>query len=316
MSEATVVGIDVAKAHLDVAVHPSGDSWRCGSDPAALAELAAQLRAETPARIVLEASGGWEIPVAGVLGGAGLPVVIVNPRQVRDFARARGILAKTDRLDAAVLAAFAAAVRPELRGLKDELTRELEALSARRQQLVQMLGAEKNRLRGAPKAVRAELKDHIRDLERRLRDVDHQLAERIKSSELWRAREDLLTGVPGVGRVTVAVLLGSLPELGQLNRREVAALVGVAPFARDSGTLRGRRAIWGGRAHIRRVLYMATVSAIRCNPVIQPFYRRLRAAGKPPKVAITACMRKLLVILNAMIRHQTPWQPALATASG
>ena len=238
-------------------------------------------------------------------------MAVVNPRQVRAFARATGRLAKTDRIDAGVLAQFAQAIRPALRPLKDEATQELEALVTRRRQLVAMLSTEKNRLHGVSKALRRDLKAHIQWLERRIRDTDNRLKLRVKDSEVWRVNDDLLRSVPGVGPVSAFTLMASLPELGSLSRRQIAALVGVAPFNRDSGTLRGTRTVWGGRAQVRAVLYMAAVSAMRCNPVIRAFYRRLTNAGKPNKVALTACMRKLLIILNAIVRTQTPWQPDL-----
>jgi transposase len=243
---------------------------------------------------------------------AGLPVVLANPRQVRDFARATGQLAKTDAIDAQVLALFAERVRPEPRPLPDEAAQALDALLTRRRQLLDMLVAEKNRLGFARPVVRRGITQHIRWLEGRLGDVDHELGQMIEHSPVWRATDDLLRSVPGVGPVLSRTLLGKLPELGQLTRTQIAALVGVAPLARDSGTLRGKRMVWGGRAPIRTVLYMSALAAVRCTPVIRVFYRRLRAAGKPAKVALTACMRKLLVILNAMVRSNTPWQPAAA----
>jgi transposase len=259
---------------------------------------------------VLEATGGFEHAVVAALAAAGLPVVVANPRQVRDFARATGQLAKTDAIDAQVLALFAERVRPEPRRLPDEAAQALDALLTRRRQLLDMLVAEKNRLGFARPVVRRGITQHIRWLERRLGDVDHELGQMIEHSPVWRATDDLLRSVPGVGPVLSRTLLGELPELGQLNRKQIAALVGVAPLARDSGTLRGKRVVWGGRAPIRTVLYMSTLAAARCNPVIRAFYLHLRAAGKPAKVALTACMRKLLVILNAMVRANTHWQQA------
>lgn len=309
---ARYVGIDISKAHLDLAVVPGEEpARRWPHDAAGMAGLVEQMQALSPALIVLEATGGLEVTVTGELARAGLPVVVVNPRQVREFARASGVLAKTDRIDAQVLARFGEAVRPQVRELKDEQTQELEALVTRRRQLVEMLAMEKNRRRGARKRVRRDIDAHIRFLERRLSDTDTELRGLIADSPLWREHEDLLRSVPGVGRVMSLTLLASLPELGRLNRRQIAALVGVAPFNRDSGQWRGHRTVWGGRAQVRAVLYMATVSAVRCNPVIAPFYQRLRAAGKPPKVALTACMRKLLTILNAMVRSRTAWQEDL-----
>ena len=305
------VGIDVAKAWLDVAVYPGGAAWRVRQEAEALAGLAAQLVALGPACVVLEATGGLELPVAGALGAAGLPVAVVNPRQVRDFARATGRLAKTDALDAGVLARFAAVVRPAARPLPDAAAQELGALVARRRQLSEMLQAERHRQAQAalPAAVRAELREHVAWLTGRLAQLDRDLAELVQRSPLWRARDDLLRGVPGVGPVLATTLLAELPELGALSRRQVAALAGVAPLNRDSGTLRGRRVTWGGRGPLRRVLYMATVAAVRCNPALRPAYQRLVAAGKPKKVALVACMRKLLTILNAMLKHATAWAP-------
>ena len=308
MSESTFVGIDIAKAQLDVAVRPSGEVFTIFNDEESLKKLAERLCKLPVERVVLEASGGWEVAVVAVLAAGGLPVVVVNPRQVRDFARATGTLAKSDPIDARVLAWFGEALRPEVRALKDEETQALEALLKRRRQLVGMVSAEKNRLGTAAKAIRRDIKTHIRWLERRLKDIDHDLNGAVKSSPMWRVRDDLLQSAPGVGPTLSLSLMASLPELGQLSGRKVAALVGVAPFNRDSGTLRGRRCVWGGRGELRAVLYMATLAATRCNPVIRTFYQRLTAEGKPHKVAMTACMRKLLVILNAMVRDQTPWQ--------
>lgn len=310
MSPAEVfIGIDVAKQHLDVAVRPSGASWRVEYTDAGLSRLVEQLRPVAPTLIVLEATGGLEVLVVGVLAEAGLPVVAVNPRQARDFAKATGRLAKTDRLDAQALARFAEAVRPEQRPRPDPATQELGALLTRRRQLVTMLTAEKNRRHTAHGAVLADIEAHIRWLEQRLERSNDDLAKRIKASPAWRAQSQLLRSVPGVGVVLATTLLAELPELGTLDRKAIAALVGVAPLNRDSGTRRGQRAIWGGRASVRAVLYVATLVATRCNPVIRPFYERLLAAGKPKKVARTACMRKLLTILNTLVRTQTPWEP-------
>jgi len=247
--------------------------------------------------------------VVAALAAAGLPVVVANPRQVRDFGRACGQLAKTDRIDAALLALFAERVRPELRPLPDAAAQALEALLTRRRQLLEMLTAERNRLGFARGPIRRDIARHIRWLEKRVTDVDRELGAAIEASPIWRATEDLLRTVPGIGPVVSRTLLGELPELGQLNRKQIAALVGVAPHARDSGTLRGKRMVWGGRAPVRAVLYMGALVAARFNPVIRAFYQRLRAAGKPAKVALTACMRKLLIILNAMVRTGTPWSP-------
>ena len=250
--------------------------------------------------------------MVAALATAGLPVVVANPRQVRDFAKATGRLAKTDAIDAQILALFAERVRPELRALPDEAVEVLDALLTRRRQLVEMLVAERNRLLVARPTVRHDLQQHIRFLERRLREADDDLHTAVKASPVWRVRDDLLQSVPGVGRVASLTLVAELPELGRLSRKAIAALVGVAPLARDSGTLRGKRLVYGGRAPVRAVLYMAALVAARRNPVIRAFYQRLRTAGKPAKVALTACMRKLLVILNAIARSGTPWQPAPA----
>ncbi len=263
-------------------------------------------------QIVLEATGGWEVALAGALATAGLPVAVVNPRQVRDFARSTGTLAKTDRLDAQLLAQFADAVRPEPRPLPDAQAQELTALLQRRRQLVEMLTAEKNRLTFAARRIRPQLQAHIEWLHKQLAQFDDDLRQLVRASPLWREKDDLLRSAPGVGPVLSTTLLAALPELGRLTRQQIAALVGVAPLNRDSGTLRGRRTVWGGRAHVRAVLYMSTLVATRHNPVVAAFYRRLRAAGKAPKLALTACMRKLLTILNAMLKHHTRWAPALA----
>lgn len=305
------VGIDVAKAHLEVAVHPEGTAWRSSTAGVGLAETVERLRALGPALVVLEASGGVEVPVVGALAAAGLPVAVVNPRQVRDFAKATGRLAKTDRLDAGVLARFGAAVRPAVRPLPDAQVQALGALVTRRRQVVEMLVAERHRRRSAPPPVRRRIERHLGVLEEELAELDRDLQDALRASPLWREQEDLLRGVPGVGPTTACTLLAELPELGQLGRRQVAALVGVAPLNRDSGTRRGQRAVWGGRASVRTALYLATLVATRHNPVIRATYQRLRAAGKPKKVALVACMRKLLVILNAMLKHRTPWNPRL-----
>jgi transposase len=308
------VGIDVAKAELVVAVRPTGEQWTTPNQPAAWPALVARLQALGPQAIVCEASGGYEVPLAGALGAAGLPLVVVNPRQVRDFAKATGRLAKTDRLDAALLAHFADAVRPAVRPLPDAATQLLAALVARRRQLVEMLTAEENRRALLPAALRAEVQDHIADLRRRVAQLDQDLDQHLRASPLWRAQEDLLRSVPGIGPVTARTLLASLPELGTLNRRAIAALVGVAPLARDSGTLHGRRSCWGGRAPVRTALYMATLTGVRFNPVLAAFYGHLVRQNKCKKVALVACMRKLLTILNAMVRTQTPWTPRAAMA--
>jgi len=308
------VGIDVAKAALDVCIGSDGRAFSLVNDEVGIRELLSQLTSAD--FVILEATGGLEVPVASGLAAAGIAVAIVNPRQVRDFARATGRLAKTDRLDAQILARFGETVRPAPRPLATEQAQSLEALVTRRRQLVEMLTAEKNRRSMAPKVLYRSIDEHIRWLEKRLSGLDEELGSMIRDTPLWRERDELLRSVPGVGTVLSRTLLAHLPEMGELNRKQIAALAGLAPFNRDSGSLRGSRCIWGGRAEVRRVLYMATVAAIRSNPAIRTFYLRLRANGKHAKPALTACMRKLIVILNAMIRGQTHWQtPALATST-
>ncbi|WP_455379026.1 IS110 family RNA-guided transposase [Petrachloros mirabilis] len=299
------VGIDVSKAQWDVAVRPDG-RFTYTNNAQGLAQLLEKVRAVTPTLIVLEATGGMELPLTSALVLAGLPVVVVNPRQVRDFAKATGQLAKTG---AQVLARFAEAIRPQPRPLPDEQTHALAALVTRRQQLLEMLTAEKNRLTGARASVRKNLRAHIAWLERALRQADTDLADAIRQSPVWREKDELLRSVLGIGPVLTTTLLAYLPELGTLTHKQIAALVGVAPLNRDSGTLRGRRTVWGGRAHVRTTLYMAAIVAAPFNPVIRAFYQHLRTAGKAKKVALVACMRKLLTIVNAMLKHQTPWNP-------
>lgn len=306
------VGIDVSKAQLDIAVRPTDERWSVPHDDAGLDTLVARLQPLKPTIIVVEATGGWEGRVAGALAGAGLAVAVINPRQARAFARATGQLAKTDRLDAQVLARFAEAVRPAPRPLPDAAAQELTTLLTRRRQLVDMLTAEKNRLGHAPGPVRAQIRTHITWLERQITARDTDIRTLIRRSPVWRERDDLLQSAPGVGPVFSTTLVAELPELGTLSRQQIAALVGVAPLNHDSGTLRGTRTCWGGRASVRTVLYMATLVATRCNPVIRACYTRLRAAGKAKKVALVACMRKLLTILNAMLKHRRPWCPVHA----
>lgn len=305
---AVFVGIDVAKAHLDVAIRPGGTHRRVPNTDTGITQLQETLAAAQPDLVVLEATGGHETVVATTLASAGLPVAVVNPRQVRQFARAVGQLAKTDVLDAHLLARFAEVVRPEPRPLRDAAAQTLAALVARRRPVVEMLVAEQQRLPTMPAAVRERVQGHIDWLQEEREQLDQELQAQLRASPVWRATEAVLRSVPGVGPVVVATLVAELPELGQLNRKQIAALVGVAPLACDSGTLRGRRIVWGGRAQVRAVLYMSTVAALRWNPVIRAFYDRLRGAGKPAKVALTACMRKLLTILNAMVRSQTQWR--------
>jgi len=302
------VGIDVSKARLDVAESGGEAGWSVPNDPSGINTLVQRLRTLAPTLVVLEASGGFQMPAVAALELAGLPVAVINPRQARDFAKATGRLAKTDRIDAALLARFGQALRPEPRPLKPAQAQALEARVNRRHQLLEMLTAERNRLERAPACIHKDLNAHIRWLEKRLKDVDTELGKAVKATPAWRERDELWRSAPGVGPVLSASLLAQLPELGTLNRRQIAALVGVAPFNCDSGTYRGARHIWGGRASLRAVLYMGTLAAIRCNPTIRAFYERLRGAGKAFKVAMTACMRKLLTILNAMVRTGTPWQ--------
>lgn len=307
------IGIDVAKRQLDVAERPSDARWEATNDGAGIAGLVERLRASgSPALIVVEATGGYEIPLVAALSTAGLPVVVVNPRQVRDFARALGKLAKTDLIDAGVLAQFGEAVRPEPRAVPDELTQELHGWLARRRQLLEMVLAEEQRLAVAARGIRPQIQQHIEWLRSQLHDVDGALQRAIRQSPVWRENENLLRTTPGVGPVLATTLLADLPELGRLNRRQIAALVGVAPLNWDSGQQRGTRHIWGGRAPVRTALYMATLAAVRCNPTIRAFFERLAAAGKPRKVALVACMRKLLTILNAMMRRRAAWEPALS----
>jgi transposase len=306
------VGIDISKGQLDVAERPSGERAVIPHTEAGIATLVAQLRTRRPACVVLEATGGLQGPLVSALAVGGIPVAVVNPRQVRDFAKATGQLAKTDALDAQELARFAEVIRPTLRVLPDPQTQELAALLARRRQVLAMQGAEQSRLDRAPARVRKRIEVHLRWLRAELAQLDEDLDDLIQQSPVWREREDLLQSVPGIGPMMRRTVLAELPELGLLNRKPIAALVGVAPFNRDSGQLRGHRTIWGGRAPVRRVLYMAALVATRWNPVIRPFYQRLRAAGKAPKVALVAAMRKLLTILNAMVHHGTPWRPVVA----
>ena len=305
------IGIDVSKATLDIASLPDGESWTVTNDDQGLAELTPRLVARAPALVVLEATGGFEMLAAITLAKVGLPVAVVNPRQVRDFAKAMGRLAKTDALDAGMLADFARRVRPEPRPLPDEAAQLLESLLTRRRQIVEMLTAEKNRLGFARGPVKRDISQHIRWLEKRLADVDGDLQDAVAASPLYHAKAELSRSVPGVGQVTTLTLLATLPELGQLSRHQIAALVGVAPLNRDSGTRRGKRMVWGGRAPVRAVLYMATLVGLKHNPVLRGFYDRLRAAGKPFKVAATACMRKLLTILNAMLHQNRRWEPQI-----
>jgi transposase len=307
------VGIDVSKALLDCHCLPEETTHQDPNDEAGIVAVVARLKAMQPALIVLEATGGLEMPLAAALAAAALPVAVVNPRQVRDFAKAMGKLAKTDAIDAAVLARFAQAIRPQVRPLPDEKARQFDAILTRRRQLVEMRVAEKNRLATVlPKAVRKDLEAHVKYLSGRLVEMDEEMDRMIQESEVWKAKDDLLRSVPGIGKVVSRTLLAALPELGTLTNKKIAALVGLAPIARDSGTQRGRRRIGGGRGPVRSVLYMAAVTAIKHNPILEAFYQRLLAAGKATKVALTAVMRKLLTIVNSMVRESKPWDPTMA----
>lgn len=304
------VGIDVAKNTLDLRLEPAGESLHVAYDDVGLAEIRQRLLALSPTLIVMEATGGLETRLACDLAACGLPVAVINPRQARDFAKASGQLAKTDQVDAAVLAHFARAIRPAVRVIKDADTRDLNDLVTRRRQLIAMRVQETLRLGSAGSgALKKNLTKHIVWLDKQITALDGDLTKRLRTSDVWRAKDDLLQDIPGVGAVTSSTMLAKCPELGALNRREIAKLTGVAPLSNDSGKHRGKRFVWGGRADVRAVLYMATISAIRCNPVIKAFADRLKQAGKPAKVVIVACMRKLLTIMNAMLKNNAPWSP-------
>jgi transposase len=310
-SRTVFAGVDVSKADLDLALTGSDEISRFPNSEKGIAELVEALETPRPALVVLEATGGFETGTALALAAREIPVVVVNPRQVRDFAKSTGQLAKTDQIDARVLALFAERVRPQVRPLPDEATRTLDALVGRRRQIIGMITQEKNRLGFALPALHKGIQKHIRWLERQLADVDRDLDELIRTSPIWQAKSDLLREVPGVGPNLARTLLAELPELGTLSNKEIAALAGVAPFPRDSGLMRGKRRVWGGRAPVRSALYLSIWSASKWNPVIRVFYQRLRARGKPPKVAQVACMRKLLTILNAMLRDGRRWDPQI-----
>jgi transposase len=312
--EPVYVGMDVSKATIDVCVS-DGDTWQVANDDRSMDELRARIGSLRPALVVLEATGGYELRAAGALAAGQVPVAVVNPRQVRNYARSVGQLAKTDRIDARILARFAAAVRPEPRPLPDAEAREIEALITRRRQLVGMITAEENRLTAGAAITRKEIKTHIAWLRRQLAKTNATIDDSVRRSPIWRAKDDLLQSVPGIGDVTSHTLLALLPELGTLNKKQIAALVGVAPFNRDSGTLRGRRTVWGGRARVRSALYMAALVGTQRNPTLKAFYTRLRDAGKPAKVALVACMHKLLIIVNAMMRDGRAWDPAYLVAA-
>jgi transposase len=307
-SDLVFVGIDISKATLDVDSYPANEPRRFLNEDASREKLCEWLKTRNPTLIVMEATGGLEMPVAALLAAAGLPVAVVNPRQARDFARAIGVLAKTDAVDAAVLARFAQAVRPAIRELKSDEAQELEAVLTRRRQIVEMITAERNRQLKAQARIAKQIKAHIAWLEKRLDDANGDLERLIKNSPIWLHKSQLLTSVPGVGRVVATTLLAELPELGTLNRRQIGALVGVCPFNRDSGARRGKRLISGGRSSVRAALYMAALAATRCNPAIKVFYDHLVKAGKHKKVAIVACMRKLLITMNVMIKTDSAWK--------
>ena len=303
------LGIDVSQAVLDAHLLPSGEAWSVSNDADGIKDLVVRLKATRDVLVVMEATGGYQHEAAVALSRAGAAVAVVNPRQVRDFGRATGRLAKTDRISAEVIALFGERLRPEARFVPDDELDLLAALIQRRRQLSGMLTAEKNRLRVTRSGeVKRELKTHIRWLEKRISDTEQKLDGAIRKSPLWRAKDKILQSTPGVGSVVSRTLISDLPELGKLNRKQIGALAGVAPFARDSGTMRGKRSVWGGRSSVRSVLYMAALVGVRYNPVLRETYQRLLARGKLPKVALVACMRKLLVILNAMLRGETPWK--------
>jgi len=307
------VGIDVSKSTLDICIEPAVQTLHVAYDEAGVKQIAVRLKEVNPTLIVMEATGGLEIRIATELAGQGLPVAVINPRQARDFAKATGQLAKTDQVDAAVLAAFAKAIRPQARTLKDADTRALNDMVSRRRQLIDMRVQETLRLgTAASKPLEKSLNKHIVWLDRRIAEIDTDLTNCLRKSDIWRTKDDLLRGIPGVGPVTTLTMLAKCPELGKLNRREIAALIGVAPLANDSGKHCGKRFVWGGRADVRAVLYMATVSAIKHNDAIKAFAERLKKTGKPPKVVIVACMRKLLTMMNSMLKNNTTWNPKIA----
>jgi transposase len=309
--EASFVGIDVAKERLDIHVRPTGEAFAVARDGEGLAVLVERLRGLTVHLVVLEATGGFETTVAAAIAAAEIPLAVVNPRQIRDFARAIGRLAKTDALDAEVIARFAETVRPEARPVPSAEAQALGELVVRRRQIIEMIGAETNRRHQLtqPRLIRG-LERHLKTLQKELSELEQDIDDQIRGSPVWREKEDLLRSLPGIGPITARTLIAELPELGLLTRRKIAALVGVAPINRDSGTMRGKRHVAGGRATVRAALYMAALTATRCNPPIKALYARLRAAGKPPKVALIAAARKLLTIINAMLRENAPWHHA------
>jgi transposase len=315
MSEETYVGVDVSKEKFDAVTLPGGEWQGLRNDAECIESFRDQMLGLRPKLIVMEATGGYERELAVALALAGLAVAVVNPRQVRDFAKAIGKLAKTDRVDAGVIALFAERVRPEPRGVPEKEARELDALITRRSQLKEMVTAEKNRMGVALGSMKPAIQEHVRWMEEQMREIEGELDRVIEESAIWRAREDLLTSAPGIGSGTARTLIAKLPELGHVTAKQSAALVGIAPFARDSGKYKGQRRIWGGRACVRSALYMATLSAIRWNPVIKAHYQQLRARGKLFKVAMVACMRKLLTLLDAMVRKNERWTVHAATAA-
>jgi transposase len=311
------IGIDVSKERLDVHSRPSGKAWRVTNDEAGISQLVGELSEAKPTLVVMEPTGGFESRAAAAIALAGIALAVVNARQVRDFAKAVGKLAKTDAIDAAVLAQFAEAVRPEPRALPDEQTEQLQAQLTRRRQIVEMLTAETNRMYAARvDKLRKRIYEHVKWLRAQLKEADDDIDRQLRETPIWREKDDLLQSVPGVGRVLARTLLAELPELGTLDRRKIAALVGVAPMNRDSGNSRGRRVTWGGRAVVRAPLYMAALVATKHNPIIRATYQRLLATGKAKKLALVACMRKLLVMLNAIVRDRQPWVPPKNVAAG
>jgi len=304
------IGLDVSKDTLDVAVRPTGEEMSFANTEDGIGAMRDFIQPFSPRLVVLESTGGWEVVAVSALAAKGLPVVVVNARHVRNFAKATGLLAKTDKLDARTIARFAEALKPEVRPLKGEEAQRLDALLSRRRQLLQMSTAEKNRLVLASRWTKKDIQAHIEWLGKELGKVNREIQKLIKKSPLWRERDEILQSAKGVGPAMSMTLISDLPELGTLSRKKISALVGVAPMNRDSGKYRGRRIIWGGRGQIRVVLYMAARAAIRFNPGIREFAERLKKAGKPYKVVVTACMRKLLTILNAMVKNRTRWQAA------
>lgn len=315
MNSGIFVGIDVSQGTFDVLVRPTGEYFQAGNDPDGIGRLRQRLLQLRPELVVMEATGGYERELSIALVLAGLPVAVVNPRQVRDFAKAMNRFGKTDRVDAGIIAMFGEKLNPEARGVPEKEVRELDALVTRRQQLIDMRTAEKNRAGVAPASQKLRIKDHIRYLDAQIDAIEEELEGAIQKSQVWQARNELLTSVPSIGAVTSSTLIARVPELGRLTGKAIAALIGVAPFAVDSGKYKGQRKIWGGRADVRTALYMATISAIRCNPVIRAHYEQLKGRGKQSKVAIVACMRKLLIVLNAIVRTNQPWCPRTAVQS-